>query len=139
MADFFSLVHPKVVHFPIALWASALGFEIASLLFKREGWHQTALSLYVLAVLFTPLVIVTGLWEAERLHLNHPLLDRHKMFGFWASGVGIGSLAVLWIFRKSRGFRLLFGLFLLVCVLLVMLAGHYGGQMVYRYGVGVES
>jgi uncharacterized membrane protein len=68
MADFFALLHPKVVHFPIALLLSALGFEIASLLFRREGWHQTALHVFILAVCFTPIVFYTGLLEEERMH-----------------------------------------------------------------------
>jgi uncharacterized membrane protein len=141
MSDFFALLHPKVVHFPIALFMSALGFEIASLLFRREGWHQTALHISMLALCVTPCVIYTGLMEEERLHLNHPLLDRHRFFAFATLYTALGSLPVLWFLRKryQKYFRKIFVVVLILCGTWVFLAGHYGGRMVYEYGVGIEN
>ena len=64
------LLHPRVIHFPIALFIGAMGMEVLSLIFKKDNLHPTALHMYVLATVITPFVVLTGLQEAEHLHLN---------------------------------------------------------------------
>lgn len=134
-------LHPKLVHFPIALFVTALGFDLLSLMFRKEGLHKTAFNMYILAALITPLVVRTGMWESERLNLHHPVLDRHRMFALWTMWVSLMSLPVLWFFKKEipRYFRILFILLLIGVVGVVTLAGHNGGRMVYEYGVGIEE
>ena len=56
-----SHLHPMVVHFPIALFIAALGFDVSGLIFKKPNWHRTAVHLYILATLLTPLVLRTGI------------------------------------------------------------------------------
>lgn len=133
-------LHPMTVHFPIALFMTAAGFEILSLLFKRQSFHQSAVHLYILAALTTPLVVRAGLWEAERIHLNHPLLDKHQLFALWTMWVSLMSLPVLWFVKQqsARYSRILFFILAIGVVGLVILTSHQGGQMVYDYGVGTE-
>lgn len=140
MPEFLIPLHPKLVHFPIALFLTALGFELMSLVSKKTAFHQCAVYMYVFAALLTPLVVRTGIWEAERLHLNHPLLDKHKLLALWTMWSSLMSLPVLWLSHKefSKYFRVIFFLFLLAVSGVVGYAGHLGGQMVYEYGVGVE-
>ncbi len=141
MFELLTPLHPKLVHFPIALFVGALGFDVVSFLFKKEGLHKTALNMYVLAALITPLVVRTGIWEAERLNLNHPVLDTHKKFALWAMWGSLMSLPVLWFVKQefSKLFRAVFLIFLIGVVSAVSLAGHNGGTMVYEYGVGIEE
>lgn len=141
MLDYLIPLHPKVVHFPVALFVSALVFDILSLIVRKENLHRAALSMYVCAALLTPLVVRAGLWEEERLHLGHPLLERHRMFALWTMWVSLMSLPVLWFIRKEipRYFRPLFLVFLLTTSVLVTLTAHNGGRLVYEYGVGVEQ
>lgn len=133
-------LHPKLVHFPIALFVGALGFDVLSFLFKKEGLHKTALNMYILAALITPLVVRTGIWEAERLNLSHPILEIHKKFALWAMWGSLMSLPVLWFIKKEapKYFRIVFLILLIGVVGIVSLASHNGGRMVYEYGVGVE-
>lgn len=141
MLDFLQPIHPKVVHFPIALFMTALGLDLASLIFKRESLHKTALHIYVIAALITPLVVRTGLWEEERLHLNHPILDKHRQFALWTLWASLTSLPVLWLIKQKsqKFFRIVFIISLIVIAGLVTVAGHNGGRMVYEYGVSVEK
>ncbi len=141
MLDFFQPIHPKVVHFPIALFMTALGLDLASLIFKRESFHKTAVQIYVIAALMTPLVVRTGIWEATRLHLSHPVLEKHRVFALWTMGTSLISLPVLWFIKQKsqKFFRVFFIVFLIVIAGLVTVAGHNGGRMVYEYGVGVEQ
>ena len=80
------LLHPKLVHFPIALFTSAMGLEVLSLCFKKESLHRTAVHIYILAALISPLVVLTGLQDAQHLHLNHPVLTIHRNFALLTMG-----------------------------------------------------
>lgn len=141
MPEFLIPLHPKLVHFPIALFLTAFGFEILSILLKKKFFHQCAICMYVVASLMTPLVVRTGIWESERLNLNHPLLDKHKLIALWTMWVSLMSLPLLWLSFKefSKYFRIIFLIGLLSVSGLVGYAGHLGGQMVYEYGVGIEE
>jgi len=134
-----SPLHPMVVHFPIALFMTALGLEATSIIFKKESLHKSALYLYIIAALMTPFVVRTGLWEEARLNLNHPVLYWHRTFALWTMWSSLMSLPVLWFIKKEcqRYFRIIFVVFLLVVVSFVSLAGYNGGRMVYEYGVGM--
>ena len=135
------LLHPKMVHFPIALFIGAMGMELLSLILKKERLHRTALDMYILATTITPFVVLTGLQEAAHLHLNHPVLTVHKNFGLLTMWTSLISLPIFWIVNRQNRkiFRVVFLAFLLVIVTLVTVAGHNGGRMVYEYGVGMEE
>ena len=141
MLDFSGPVHPMVVHFPIALFICAFGFEILSRIFKKDIFHQTALCLYTTAALVSPLVVRTGLWEAERLHLNHPILEQHETFALWTMWVSLMSLPVFWfLYQKNiKAFRILFIACLAAVLVLVSFTANRGGTMVYEYGVAVQK
>ncbi len=141
MFDYFIPLHPKLVHYPIALFTTAIGFEIASLIFRKESLHKTALNIYVFAALLTPIVVRTGLWEEERLNLGHPVLNLHRTLGLWTMWISLLSLPVLWFIKNElpRYSRIVFLFFLLGVVTFVSLTGHNGGRMVYEYGAGIEK
>ena len=134
-------LHPMLVHFPIALFVSALVFELLYLLLKKEFLHQAALTVYVLAVCLAPLAVLTGLREADELHLKHPVLDIHRRFALSALWISLASLPVFWLaHRKSKKlFNALFFGTLLAVVACVCVAAYNGGRLVYEYGVGVEK
>jgi uncharacterized membrane protein len=140
MFEFLVPLHPKVVHFPIALFTTALGFECVSLIFKKEQWHKVAVSLAFVATVLLPIVVRTGIIEEHRLHLSHPLLTSHEYFANRVMYLALASLPILWfIKRKSlKYFRICFIVLLLAIVSLITIVAHKGGQMVYEYGVGVD-
>ena len=135
------LLHPKVIHFPIALFLSAMGMEVLSLIFKKDNLHRTALHMYILATVITPFVVLTGLQEAEHLHLSHPILTIHRNFALLTMWGSLVSLPVFWLAKKKgeKVLRIIFIIFLLMLAVFVSIAGHNGGRMVYEYGVGTEQ
>ena len=145
------LVHPKVIHFPIALFIGAVGMEMLSLIFsaiggsasggKKDNLHRTALHMYILAAVITPLAVLTGLQEAEHLHLSHPILTLHRNFALLTMWGSLISLPILWLAKKKKEkvFRIVFVIFLLMFAAFVSVTGYNGGRMVYEYGVGTEQ
>ena len=140
--DFLNLpLHPMLVHFPIALFIIALVAEVLSRITKIESLHHCAQYLYVLAAIVAPFVVLTGLREADELHLHHPVVELHEKFGLLTMWTSLVSLPILWLFKKkmARHFRLVFLIFLVLIVTSVVLGAHYGGRLVYEYGIGTES
>ena len=135
------LLHPKVIHFPIALFIGAMGMEALSLIFKKDNLHRTAFHMYIFATVITPFVVLTGLQEAEHLHLNHPILTIHRNFALLTLWGSLVSLPILWLAKKKREkvLRIVFIVFLLILVGFVSVTGYNGGRMVYEYGVGTEK
>ena len=133
-------LHPKVVHFPIALFSTALILDILGRVFRREKLHEAAVVIYVIAALSTPLVVWAGLWEQQRLHLHHPVLEKHKLYALWTMGAALISLPVLWFLKRSsfKVFRAVFTCLLLFLAIMVTCTGYWGGKMVYEYGAGVN-
>jgi len=134
-------LHPMMVHFPIALFMTALVLDVLSFIFKRQGLHHSALTLYIIAALLTPLVVRTGMWEATKTGLNHPILDQHRQYATWLMWFSLMSLPLLWFIKTefSKYFRLIFFMFLIGSSILVSLAADKGGRMVYEYGIGIEE
>ncbi len=134
-------LHPMIIHFPIALFLMALALDILSFVTKKETFHQSALTLYVIAALLTPLVVRTGIWEATKIGLSHPLLDEHRTFALWTMWTSLMSLPLLWLIKKEapKYFRILFLVFLISTAILVSIGADKGGRMVYEYGVGIEE
>lgn len=134
-------IHPKLVHFPIALIVSAMGMQGLGCLLRKDFLRNGAWLMFILGVLSMSVVIWSGLWEADRLHLNHPVLTAHKQFAFAAMGVSLVAFPVLWVMRlKSfKMFQIIFLIVLIIVASLLGLAAHQGGRMVYEYGVGVSQ
>lgn len=136
-----SQLHPMIVHFPIALFITALGLDVLSFIVKKKSLHQTALHIYIIAVLVTPLVVWTGFWEVEKIQLSHSILDQHKQFSLWTMWIGLASLPILYVLKTKclRCFRIVFIVFLIVIAGLIAVTAKRGGKMVYEYGVGIEE
>ncbi len=132
--------HPMMVHFPIALIVLANLMEMGSLLLKRESWHLTAKHLFIVAAIFTPLAVGSGWLEHEKLKISHPVMKSHELLGFltWAI-IWVGGIIWLWAQRQNlKWARLVFILTLAVALGMVVSTAHYGGKLVFEYGVGVE-
>ncbi len=135
-------LHPLFVHFPIALFISAMGLETAGFLLKKESLQRAAFYNYLLAIPFSLLAVGTGWMEAEHHHLvNHPVLNVHRLLGLSATALAVTSAIVLVILKKrqNRWFEILFLVSLILIATEIAVGGYYGGRMVYEYGIGVEG
>ena len=134
-------IHAMFVHFPIALFIVAWGFEGLSLLVRRPQWHEMARSIFMLAVLGSAITVTTGFWEQWRLHLSHSVLTRHRSFGLMTLALGVITLFVAHKLEKTNSTQKqkIFFVLLSMIVFSVLTTSYFGGEMVYEYGVGVSQ
>lgn len=140
MLEFLTPIHPKLVHFPIALYFTALLFECISRLLKKPFISDAAILIFSFGAFLTPLVIYSGLFEQTRLHLNHPVLNQHKNFALLTMWVSWLSLVLLWWLNRAWP-KLLRNIFLIILIIVnvsITFAAYFGGKMVYEYGVGIS-
>jgi len=134
-------LHPMLVHFPIALFPSALILYVFGIVLKKENFRQAALYVYILGTLLTPLAVVTGLEEAQEYGLKHPVFYAHRFFAFWVLGLSWVSLPILCFIQRKKNswFKAVFLALLIFLTGFVMVAGYHGGRLVYEFAIGIES
>jgi uncharacterized membrane protein len=135
--------HPMIVHFPLALVLTAAACLIASHFVRRANLaHSLAiagtwnLSLGAVSVL---IAAGSGFAAAMQPHESAaPTMSAHMSWAIF-SGLSILSLAIFRAagrganIRPTRRFLLL----LSVASLALIITGFYGGENVYRFGLGV--
>jgi uncharacterized membrane protein len=141
-------VHPILVHFTIALTATALGTALLTWLFKPTTWiHQEGLIvsrwclwLAALAAVATVGAGFHAFYTVDHDAVSHVVMKTHR-------NLALTSLAVLILlslisfrrFIKKQNLNKKIALGLLVAFVLVMNTAWYGAELVYRYGLGVIS
>jgi uncharacterized membrane protein len=138
-------LHPFIVHFPIALLTLALGFELAARLsgkpsLSEPGWWFQLLG--TLGVILAALSGVVAEADAGKALLVAPeVFERHEQLAFFSAVL----FAVLLFFRFSShrslpmGWPRLYLVALTVGVALLLTAGWFGGELVFKYGIGTMS
>lgn len=138
-------LHPLVVHFPIALLLSSVALYWAGLRWQERGLDRAAWYTHLLGLVGTAVTLITGLIAAQSVPTNSPALatvTTHKFLGLATFAV-FGLLAVCAWRHRETGYnqreRTLHTIVQLIGVALVIATGHFGGQLVYTYGVGVAA
>jgi len=139
-------VHPLIIHFPIALFVTAVFVDLVAAIAPRPGWLGSAgTSLYVTAAVAAAVACVTGLQAGATVYLPGmapPVLNDHRTWGL-VTAFYAGIVAAIRVSlppatvpggRRQHALLLAAGLLTLV---LVQQTAERGGRLVYQYGVGV--
>jgi uncharacterized membrane protein len=140
-------LHPVADHFTVALITVAVLADLCASLFSQRAWFRyMALTLTVLAAASAVASDYTGSLEAHRVKdtLSGPaktLLHNHAELGDILTYV-VSALAVVRIALALFGFmarlRPLYLILAVTTVAAVLWQGHWGGELVYSYGVGTD-
>lgn len=132
-----SLLHPMVVHFPIALIILGFLADISSLLFKKEVClSRFGFYLLISGTLAAMAAVFTGLlFTSEMSGTAGDIKETHELFAL----ITLGTLITCSIFRivlKTKGKEntdLKWVIFLLygLAAISVSITGYYGGTLVY--------
>jgi uncharacterized membrane protein len=143
--------HPILVHFTIALYTTSAAIYILVAIIQRflgKNWIQdlliTARWCLWIAAFSTLFTIPAGFYAfstVQHNEISHKIMTIHRNWGL-VTATGILSLAgiSLWRYFKNEkypSFTFLVGLILVGIALLI--TGYLGGELVYRYGLGVIS
>lgn len=133
-------LHPLIVHFPVALFITALGMEVLSWILKKEALHQAAYYNYLLGIAGGVAAVLAAWFDGQVL--KHPVFYTHKTLAYWTVGFALACAVILFLVKRRKSkkvFRIIFFIFLFLTAVFVSLTGYYGGRLVYEYGVGVQE
>lgn len=146
-----SPLHPAIVHFPIVLILLGTLVAVAAVVIKR--WHLPVLSAGLLT--FGALGAIAATWtggeDAEMVEETSPqtenVLEQHEEWGertrnvaIVAAVLGLGAVAGAAKFPKvTRGLSTAAALVAIGASYCVAETGHYGGELVYKHGAGVNT
>ncbi len=135
-------IHPLVVHFPIVLTLLALLSQVwEQLRGLPDGLKKAPVLLLYLSAVSALVSVATGYWTTELLGHEtpgHEFVHTHRDVMVWYTSILVlGTLVHLIVKKCQTG---IYRLFLLIVTTGIMVVGtDLGGQLVYRYGVGVKS
>jgi uncharacterized membrane protein len=144
-------MHPYVVHFPIALFVTAVALDVVCLVRRQATWlDRAAVNLHVLSVLGAGVAIWTGNLAAGDVSTVGPeveaLIGEHSDWAFFTLigfvGVVLLRFESFWRDRAEpeislRKIRLVAFIVEIGVVWLLVETARRGGALVYQYGVGV--
>jgi uncharacterized membrane protein len=121
--------HPQLVHFPIALFLFGAALEFFGWRRKENGLRQAAWLCLLWGALSTLAAVATGLtaFFLQGLAFEGPVLT-HFLLATGSTLLMLGTVA--WR-RKAAHESMAYFALLLVAVILVSVAGHFGGNLVY--------
>lgn len=148
--EFLAGLHPKFVHFPIALFLAYTLFEIAGIIIKKDFLGKAAYILLLMSILGAVAAVLTGNQASDiaeklvDLDVRIPLgaISRHEdyaTYALWYMFILAAFRTYLMVKKKFQGWlKYSFIVLSLLGSLLIYEAALLGGKLVYQYGVGTE-
>ena len=146
--EFLAQYHRVIVHFPIAFLSVYFLFEIAGLISNKEYIQKTSAILLGVGILFSLLAVLTGN-QAYEIYKNNPQIqnavssiNEHEQYAtislFYFTALFFLKIYLI-IKKNSSTILILLIIFLgFVGAILIFLTGHYGGELVYKFGLGTD-
>jgi uncharacterized membrane protein len=148
--DFLSQLHPKVVHYPIALFVIYALLETIGVLFKKDFFSKSAYLILFLGTLGAIAAVLTGNSAADVIHqlnkskiiIPYSAVSEHSdyaNFTIWFFS-GLLVLRTFVVLKKNflGAIRIAFVILSFIGVFLVYKTGELGGRLVYKYGAGTD-
>jgi uncharacterized membrane protein len=135
--------HPLFVHFTIALLTISTLLYVAGLFFKKENLLIVARWNLWIGVTITVGTLLAGLYAYNTVAHDapsHVAMTNHRNWALVTASIFV--LLALWALWKQRGARTVSPVFVVAMVAatgLLFITGYKGGDVVYRYGLGVLS
>lgn len=132
------LLHPAVVHFPIALLLA--GWAAGILGRRHEAAAQAASWLLWAGTLSAWAAMALGLLAAKTAPHVPPAwqtLALHQTLAFWT--VGLFTALSLWRWRLGRRAEVLFLAAWLAACGVLLATGYEGGELVFTHAMGVAQ
>ena len=136
-------LHPFLTHFPIALLSLSIVSECAARILNREEFSRVGWWTQLAGTIGLAAAAVTGTLAGQSVEVvpaGKPYLEMHQEIAF----VTLTVFAILLFWRiasrtkRPPGHDMLFLVIFTGGVLALWAGAWYGGEMVYRFGAGVQ-
>ena len=142
-------LHPAIVHFPIVLILLGTALALVAVILRR--WHLPWAAAVLLAAgaLGAFAATRTGSQQAEMVgeisERAEAVLDQHEEWGemtrnlaIAAAILALASASLIRFSRTARGLGIVTAMVAVAAAYAVAQTGHYGGQLVYKHGIGIN-
>ena len=144
--EFLAGLHPKIVHFPIALLLTYALFELVGIITKKEFYSNAAYLLLILGVVGSFFAVLSGnqafaayqYWN----NLSKELFEDHQAFANLTVWFFTGLLLIrtyLVVKKKYIGkVKYLILILAIIGCFLIFQTAEYGGNLVKKFGIGTD-
>ena len=144
--DFLAGLHPKVVHFPIALLLTYVLCELIGVIFKKDFFSKTAHLLLLFGVIGTIAAVLTGNQAFSAFQnwndASRELFNHHQTFAnlsiWYFSGLLVFKTFLVLKKKSNSSLKYLLLLFAIFGCYIIYQTAEYGGELVNKFGVGTE-
>lgn len=147
--EFLAQLHPKIIHFPIAFFILYFLFESFGIILRKEFLQKSAIIILILAILFSVMAVLTGNQAYEIVKqqqtdtvLYKDFILKHELYATITLWYFIAILFFRIYFLIKKNFegkiKFLFIILGFVGSVLIYLTGAYGGELVFKYGIGTK-
>jgi len=144
--EFLGQFHPQIVHFPVALIVAGAIFELIGRATRLEWWRKAAFALLVFGVLGAGAAVLSGREAAEVAADRHGVpeqpIEAHEELAQLSLWIGVAAVLARALAGRAGAARRFLSVLALVLQLgvavLVGVAGHRGGKLVFEYGAAVR-
>ncbi len=137
-------LHPMLVHLPIALLTANWVFDLLSVVTKRQEFERTGWWTLLAGMIGLAGAITTGLMAEGSVNIAETargFFEVHEQLAFGVAAMY--STLVLWRFAARtyipQRLRWVYLVVSFLGVILVWVTGWYGGELVFRFGIGVQQ
>lgn len=120
----------------------AVLLQLIGVTLKRPAFTLPALIILGVGAVTAIVAALTGTAQAvvaRELPGIHEVLERHELLGNLAAWtLGVVTFLSIYLFLKGRWSDRLFLAVLMALAILLQVTGHFGGELVFRYGAGVN-
>ncbi|MBT5530192.1 MAG: hypothetical protein HOK35_13610 [Cytophagia bacterium] len=134
-------LHPFFIHYPIALYTTALIIEIIKLRFKSipEYFSLILIVLGAFSSLFASFSGDLSLNESKNIPGISDDLSRHELLGNILTWIGIiSAFTMVYLHLKKEQIIWLKWIILITLSIGILVTGYFGGQLVVDYGAGTK-
>jgi uncharacterized membrane protein len=136
-------LHPLFIHFPIALLGIVPFIDFLGILREDPAYHKAAGLTLSAGMIGTVGAVISGLRAESTLPLPPDVIEIVVMHRFWGLTLLAFAISILLLRPKPNTNRRRRVIMLVAETTLlwstIVFTGHYGGRLVYEFGVGTEQ
>jgi len=148
--EFLAELHPRIVHFPVALFILYFFLEAFGVLLKKNYLSKSAYIILIAGIITAVIAVLTGnqahetakFLYKEKINLLNGIIERHEQnatITLWYF-IALLILRTYLILKKKfeNNWKHLFIPLGLAGCYLIYITGIHGGELVFRYGIGTQ-